>query len=394
MAGRTILTMMKNEAPFLLHWIAHHRLIGFDRIVVFTNDCSDGTDAMLDRLEAMGEVIHHRNKVPKDSKPQPLALRRAMKLEEVTRSDWLIALDVDEYVSIKTGAGHLDDLFATAPKADGFALTWRVMGGNGHAAWTNMPVTEAYTQGAPDMFRKGWGVKTLFQPFENMKLGIHRPTVKGRDKGALQKRRWVNGSAKPMTQAFKDSMWRSSLATLGYAHAEIAHFATQSHEAFLRRAARGNVNAKPDKYNATYYAIFDRNEVPQLALLPHAPATCGYVSHYLSDPKLHDLHARAMDWHAAARDTLRATPTYAPQMQALADASAAPFETLDDILFPQPLAPQGKEMVAQMQAQGIPDLQIARAVAKSVARMEALRDTADATELLAQGITPDYGAWP
>ena len=270
MAGRTILSMMKDEAPFLLHWIAHHRLIGFDRIVVFTNDCSDGTDAMLTRLEAMGEVIHLRNKVGPGDKPQPLALRRASKLSEVTDSDWLIALDVDEYVTIKAGVGHLDDLLATAPEADGFALTWRMMGGNGHDVWTDAPVTEAYTQGAPDLFRKGWGVKTLFQPFDNMKLGIHRPTVKGRDKSALRARAWVNGSAKPMTQAFKDGMWRSSLATLGYAHAEIAHFATQSQEAFLRRAARGNVNAKPDKYNATYYAIFDRNETPRTRLLSHA----------------------------------------------------------------------------------------------------------------------------
>lgn len=393
MAGRTIVTMMKDEAPFLLHWIAHHRLIGFDRIVVFTNDCSDGTDAILDRLTAMGEVIHHRNKVPDGGKPQPLALRRALRLPEVVESDWIIALDVDEYVTVKLGSGHLDDLLATAPEADGFALTWRMMGGNGLTAWTDTPVTEAYTRGAPDLFRKGWGVKTLFRPFDNMKLGIHRPTVKGRDKQALQRLDWVNGSAKPMTQAFKDGMWRSSLATLGYAHAEIAHFATQSAEAFLRRAARGNVNAKPDKYDPTYYAIFDRNEVPNSHLLSHAATTQSRVSQYLCDPALSTLMERASQWHATARAALRASPSYASKMAALKAASQSHFDTLDDILFPQPLAPQGKEMVAKMQADGIPDLQIARAVAKSVRRMEDHRDARDARELLSKGVTPDYGTW-
>ncbi|MBY4893070.1 glycosyltransferase family 2 protein [Rhodobacteraceae bacterium N5(2021)] len=393
MAGRTIVSMMKDEAPFLLHWIAHHRLIGFDRIVVFTNDCSDGTDAMLDRLEALGEVIHLRNKVPKGGKPQPLALRRAMKLPDVTESDWLIALDVDEYVQINVGAGHLDDLLATAPKANGFALTWRMRGGNGRVAWTDDPVPEAYPRGAPDLFRKGWGVKTLFQPFDDMKLGIHRPTVKGRDKGALLARAWVNGSAKPMTRGFLEGMWRSSLATLGYAHAEVAHFATQSQEAFLRRAARGNVNAKPDKYDATYYAIFDRNETPQSGLHRHAKPTQTRVAQYLSDPALAALHARAMDWHARARAALRAAPDYAARMEALAAAAQTPFEGLDDILFPQPLAPQGKAMVAKMQADGVPDLHIARAVARSVSQMEARRDAADARELLAKGIVPDHGEW-
>lgn len=394
MAGRTIVTMMKDEAPFLLHWIAHHRMIGFDRIVVFTNDCGDGTDAMLDRLAAIGEVIHHPNPVPDGGKPQPLALRRAGKLAEVVQSEWLIALDVDEYVQVKAGSGDLDDLFATAPEADGFALTWRVMGASGHVGWTDAPVTEAYTHSAPDLFRKGWGVKTLFRPFEGMKLGIHRPTVKGRDKAALAARAWVNGSAKPMTRGFMDGMWRSSLATLGYAHAEVAHFATQSQEAYLRRAARGNVNAKPDKYDPTYYAIFDRNEVPQTGLLARAAATNARVAGYLADAELAALHADAMGWHETARAKMRAAPDFAAKMASLGRAANTPFDTLDDLLFPQPLAPHGKALVAQMQARGVPDRDIARAVAKSVRQAEDMRDAADAAELIAQGITPDYGDWP
>ncbi len=393
MGARTIITMMKDEAPFLLHWIAHHRLIGFDRIVVFTNDCSDGTDAMLDRLQQMGEVIHHPNPVPMDGKPQPLALRRAGKLPDVLDSEWIIALDVDEYLLIKPGSGHLDDLFATAPEADGFAVTWRMMGSNGLTEWTDTPVTEAYTRGAPDLFRKGWGVKTLFQPFDNMKLGIHRPTVKGKDKSALRTRAWVNGSAKPMTKGFMDGMWRSSLATLGYQHAEIAHFATQSAEGYLRRAARGNVNAKPNKYDATYFGMFDRNEVEHSGLLAQAAPTTARVSDYLSDPKLSALHENAQEWHDWARTAMRNAPDYSDKMSALQSAAQIPFERLDDVLFTQPLAPAGKQMVAKMKADGVPDQQIARAVAQAVGRIEAQRDAEDAAELHALGVTPDHGDW-
>lgn len=394
MGGRVIISMMKDEAPFLLHWIAHHRLIGFDQIIVFTNDCQDGTDTMLDRLAEMGEVIHHPNTVPSGGKPQPLALRRADKLEDVQRADWLMALDVDEYLAIRPGDGRLDDLFATAPEADGFALTWRMMGSAGRVEWTDLPVPEAYSHGAPDLFRKGWGVKTLFQPFAGMKLGIHRPTVKGKDKSALLERQWVNGSAKPMTRGFKTAMWRSSLATLGYAHAEIAHFATQSQEAFLRRAARGNVNAKPDKYDATYFGIFDRNETQANALSRYSQATRERVSAYLSDPTLHDLNARALEWHEAQRANMRKGPGYRQSLAALKRASDIPFTALDDVLFTQPLAPAGKQMVDRMKAQGIPDRDIARAVSTSVARLEAQRDAADAQELQAMGINPDNGSWP
>jgi len=52
----TAVSMMKDEAPYLLEWFAHHMAVGFTDILVYTNDCSDGTDAMLMRLEELGRV--------------------------------------------------------------------------------------------------------------------------------------------------------------------------------------------------------------------------------------------------------------------------------------------------------------------------------------------------
>ncbi len=47
---RAIVTTMKYEGPFILEWLAYHRAIGFDDILVYTNDCDDGTDDMLAML--------------------------------------------------------------------------------------------------------------------------------------------------------------------------------------------------------------------------------------------------------------------------------------------------------------------------------------------------------
>ena len=33
-------SMMKDEAPFLLEWFAHHLAVGFTDILVYTNDCT------------------------------------------------------------------------------------------------------------------------------------------------------------------------------------------------------------------------------------------------------------------------------------------------------------------------------------------------------------------
>jgi hypothetical protein len=49
-------SMMKDEAPNLLEWFAHHLAVGFTDILVYTNDCTDGTVEMLQRLE---ELVFH-----------------------------------------------------------------------------------------------------------------------------------------------------------------------------------------------------------------------------------------------------------------------------------------------------------------------------------------------
>ena len=57
----TSITPMKNEAPFLLEWVAYHRLIGVNDILVFTNHCTDGTDLMLERLDTARSEIALRH---------------------------------------------------------------------------------------------------------------------------------------------------------------------------------------------------------------------------------------------------------------------------------------------------------------------------------------------
>jgi hypothetical protein len=66
----------------------------------------------------------------------------------------------------------------------------------------------------------------------------------------------------------------------------MAHFAVKSREAYLLRQLRGNVNSKPDKYDATYFGIFDRNETEQTGLLRHLPAVRDRIADYLRDPIL------------------------------------------------------------------------------------------------------------
>ena len=393
MARFSIVTMMKDEGPRILEWLAYHRMIGADAIWVHSNDCRDGSDAMLDRLQAMGLCQHIRNAVPPGKKPQPHALTLAEANPALRQAEWLLVMDADEFLLIKTGDGTLRALMAACPpQTEGVAINWRMMGSNGRKPWSPDPVLMQFTRGAPDHFRRGWGVKTLFRPFAGMKLGIHRPFLRGSGRNTRTfAPRWVNGSGVPMPPSFLADGWRGSAATTGYDLAEIAHFAVQSHEAYLLRGDRGNVNLKPDKYDATYFAVFDRNEAPHLGLVRWSGWVEAMVADWLQDAALKRLLAACIDWHAKRLAQLRATPGFHARMADLARAAETPLAALDGLLFVQPLAPEGKRRVAELRAQGVPDANIARLVAQSVATLEAARDAREAAELAAMGLPV---SWP
>ncbi|KAA9009325.1 glycosyltransferase family 2 protein [Histidinibacterium aquaticum] len=367
----TILSMMKDEGHSLVEWVAYHRHIGFDNIVVYTNDCSDGTDAMLERLQEMGWVQHFRNEVPEGKKPQPNALTLAGDNPEVTDSEWILVMDADEFLSIKCGRGWITDLVERIPpEAQAMAITWRFFGSSGLTEWNPGLVIENYTKGAPDKFKKGWGVKTLFRPYRDMKFGIHRPSIrKAKQDPAnakfLFEQLWVNGSGEPMPDEFSLSGWRSTKPTLGYKLAEMNHYAVKSYESYLLRRLRGNVNNKEDKYNAAYFALFDRNELEATNALRHAKPVKKKMAKILSDPVMRKLQDEALAYHAARVERLRATGEYDRWLAELKDASETSIDELDEVLFIQHLPKKWQEKVKELQAQGVPDKTIARMIAST-----------------------------
>ncbi|KKM22133.1 hypothetical protein LCGC14_1628460, partial [marine sediment metagenome] len=262
----TAVSMMKDEGPYLLEWVAHHMAVGFTDLVVYTNDCTDGTDDMLIRLEELGLAHHRRNTIPEGVKPQPSALKHAQAEPVVGKSDWVLVFDADEFLSIRHGDGTLDTLIdgIKAEGADGMVITWRIFGSGGVQHWSRDFVTEQYLMAAPPMWNKGWGVKTLFQfDPENWKLGIHRPKMKNKvlDTDYPAGIKWLNGSGREMEDYFKFRGWRSIVRTVGYDWAQMNHYAVKSIDSYAIRKFRGNVNNKKDKYNGDYWALQDRNEV-------------------------------------------------------------------------------------------------------------------------------------
>jgi hypothetical protein len=310
----TAVSMMKDEAPYLLEWFAHHLAVGFTDILVYTNDCTDGTSEMLIRLEELGLGHHRRNVIAEGNKPQPSALKYAQKEPIVQNSDWVIVLDADEFLVVRYGDGRIDSVLEAAKGFDGIVITWRIFGSGSVEDWSSEPVTEQYQQAAPDSWNKGWGVKTLFKfDHEKWKLGIHRPSMKAKvlDTEYPTTINWLNGSGLPMEDYFKFRGWRSIRRTVGYGWLQMNHYAVKSMDAYAIRRLRGNVNNKADKYNTDYWALQDRNEVHEPSISRHFDKRREIMDELLKDPVLSKLHHDAIDTVEARLAAIRKTDDYA-----------------------------------------------------------------------------------
>ncbi|MEO6299366.1 MAG: glycosyltransferase family 2 protein [Paracoccaceae bacterium] len=326
----TAVSMMKDEGPFVIEWVAHHLAVGFSDLVVYTNDCSDGTDDMLIRLEELGLAHHRRNDIPEGIRPQPSALNYAQVEPVVAGSDWVMVFDADEFLSIRYGDGTLDDLL-TATKAEGangIVVTWRIFGSGGVVDWSRAPVTEQYLMAAPMTWNKGWGVKTLFKfDAEHWKLGIHRPKMKTKHHKTdfPDHVKWLTGSGAVMEDYFKFRGWRSITRTVGYDWVQLNHYAVKSVDSYAIRKMRGNVNLKKDKYNSDYWSLQDRNEVRDDTMLRYTAKRNAIIDLLLSDPVLARLHLAAVERAEGRLAELRQTDAYRDLVADLAHASTVPI---------------------------------------------------------------------
>ncbi len=292
MRALAILTV-RNECAFLLDWLAHHRAVGFTDFLVFSNDCDDGTDAMLNRLAQMGGLTHVPNPGPWQEGPQWAALRAADRHPALQAADWVMVLDIDEYVNIHAGSGRLTDLTAACPQADAIPLTWRMFGNAGVVGYADRPVTQQFTACAPRVLHWPWRalmVKTLFRRDAFGKLGVHRP-------------RAPNGTPVWSDPGLGQRLF-SAPGTDPYSVAQLNHYALGAMESYIVKADRGRANRDGATFDMSYWC--DRNFGTEVDTSIHRIDSTALRAALHADPALASLHAAAVAWRHRRFATLMA----------------------------------------------------------------------------------------
>jgi hypothetical protein len=295
----TAVLCVKNEGAFLLEWLAHHRAVGITDFLVFSNDCTDGTDAMLDRLEAMGWLTHLRNPGPHLEGPQWVALKRADKHPLVKGADWLLPLDIDEFVNVQVGDRTIPALLAALPDATAITLTWRLFGNAGVVAYEDAPVTETFTLAAPTVLHWPWRgllFKTLVKNNgAYRKLGVHRPRAPVEER--METQHWSDGAGRQLPAAFHRGRIFSDVGRTPYGLVQLNHYPLGAVESFVLKRDRGRGVHADTGLDAGYWIERNFNAVEDRSIL-------AVDSHVLrndlrNDPVLGPLHDAAVAWRHA-----------------------------------------------------------------------------------------------
>ena len=147
------------DEPNIAEWIAHHLLLGFDKVVVFDH---------LSKIPISSQI----NKTTFDNKLQIIPVNghgnikiklmtKALNMAKQMNYSWMLYLDADEFLNLNNGFTNVKQFLSQFSEADAIGVNWLMFGTSGHKKQPRGLITENFIRS--DM-RLNPHVKTFVRP--------------------------------------------------------------------------------------------------------------------------------------------------------------------------------------------------------------------------------------
>jgi hypothetical protein len=121
-------------------WIAHHFLLGFDKIFIF--DHLSVIPITAPRFNGK-LIIYRANEIKNNIKLNFMC--RALNVALTNNADWMLYLDADEYLCIDSHS-NVKSFLINFKEADMIGINWLMFGSNGHVEHPNGLLVENFTK--------------------------------------------------------------------------------------------------------------------------------------------------------------------------------------------------------------------------------------------------------
>ncbi len=247
--------IIKNEAPYIAEWIEYHRMLGFDKIVIYDNESTDGLTEVLSPYikDGLVDLYLIKGKRRQTDAYNDVVRRYKRKIR------YIATIDADEFI-LPLSSVDIKEKLETAlstPNVGGIAVNWACFGSSGHIEKPDGLVIENYLHRANDDFEKNTRIKSIVNPrrvafYEHAHFPVYKSGYYA-----------VNFSMEKVNGAIS--------AAPDYTVARINHYMTKSKEEFVAKRLRGRAfskNLRPEND----FNLYDRNEVFDDSMLTHAIA--------------------------------------------------------------------------------------------------------------------------
>lgn len=213
--------IFKDEAPYLLEWLAYHVAVGVHRFVLYDNASADGGAALVRQSRFADRVTL----VDWPQRPGQLPAYRHFLAHFAARFDWAAFIDLDEFL-LPLAAASVPDLLAGIDGYSAMLVQWRVFGPSGHQTRPDALVIEAYHQRAADDVPVNRHVKSIVRCADalDVTLNPHEFRLRGPVCDPL-------GRTVPNV-AIQPAACHDGLV--------LNHYQTRSHQEWLAKVWRGN----------------------------------------------------------------------------------------------------------------------------------------------------------
>jgi hypothetical protein len=318
-----LVSAMRNEGPFVLEWLAYHRVIGVDRVVVVSNGSTDGSDDLLAALAEAGEITFLRTTPGYGIAPQEAAVQVFEAEVGYRPGAWYLWLDADEFLNVHVGDRTVRALLDRLGTAGALMLNWRLFGSGGNDTFPGRHISEDFAGASKLGFVANLETKPMFRAdhryagFSANSAGLPR-LVDGAEVTADD---CLGGNGKPLDPKNpRTAPWltrqpytgRTNLASrreFGWDLAQINHYSVRTPDHFRLKAARGRgmVSTGPRRPNVRhtpeYFDRFDRNEAEDRSILHWEAAVTAEMARLMALPRVAEAQARV---DALVAEALRA----------------------------------------------------------------------------------------
>ena len=223
-----MVTIVKNEAPYILEWLLFYIELGFRHFVIFDNESSDETARLIDSAKHLANVRTIRWPTNSDLSPQLSAYNEFL---QTYKGDFEFAafLDADEFICPTAGVTVEEFFDSVPPDVGAIALNQRVYGSSGRLSYEPRLVIERFSCCAEVDYAENRFFKTIYRISAISEIvNVHAsPLLRGR---------YVHPNMKDVQH---DITYTGTSQFIDYSLFQLNHYILKSKEEFERKRIRG-----------------------------------------------------------------------------------------------------------------------------------------------------------